>query len=47
MNGIGCSAKVLDAEVGENDPEQLDELNRYQQWPKPDSRILPLENQRC
>jgi hypothetical protein len=30
MHGIGCNAKVLDAEVGENDPEELNELNRYQ-----------------
>jgi hypothetical protein len=46
MHGIGCNAKVLDAEVRENDPEQLDELNRYQERPQPDSWILFLENQR-
>jgi hypothetical protein len=47
MDGIGCDAEVLDAEVRENDSEQLDKLNGYQQRPQPDSRILLLENQRC
>jgi hypothetical protein len=47
MDGIGCDAEVLDAEVRENDPEQLNELNRYQQRPQPDSWVLLLENQRC
>jgi len=47
MHGIGCNAIVLDTEVGENDPEQLNELNRYQQRPQSDSWILLLENQRC
>ena len=47
MHSIGRNAKVLDAEVGQNDPEQLDELNRYQQRPQPDSWILLFDNQRC
>jgi hypothetical protein len=47
MHGTGRNAKVLDAEVGKNDPEQLNELNRYQQRPQPDSWIFLLENQRC
>jgi hypothetical protein len=28
MDGIGRGANVLDTEIGEHDPEQLDELNR-------------------
>jgi hypothetical protein len=28
MDSIGSCAKVLDAKVGENDPEQLDKLDR-------------------
>jgi hypothetical protein len=47
MHGIGRNAKVLDAQVRENNPEKLNELNGYQQRPQPDSRILLLENQRC
>jgi len=33
MDGVGSDARVLDAEVGENDPKQLDELHRYEKWP--------------
>jgi len=47
MDRIRGDTVVLDAEIGENDPEQLNELNGYQQRPQPDSRIFPLENQRC
>jgi hypothetical protein len=47
MNGIGSCAKVLDAKVRENNPEQLDKLHRYEKRPKPDSGILSFENQRC
>jgi len=38
---------MLDAEVRENDPEQLDKLNRYEKWPKADPRIFLLESQCC
>jgi hypothetical protein len=30
VNGVGSRAKMLDAEVGEDDPEELDQLNRYE-----------------
>jgi hypothetical protein len=33
MDGVGSDARVLDAEVGENDPQQLDELYRYEKRP--------------
>ncbi|HCU10553.1 MAG TPA: hypothetical protein DGB72_00325 [Gemmatimonadetes bacterium] len=46
-NGVGSRAKMLDAEVGESNPEQLDQLHRNQKRPQPDSRKLPLESHRC
>jgi hypothetical protein len=33
MNRVWSGAEVLDAKVGERDPEKLDELHRYQQRP--------------
>jgi len=47
MDGIWICAKVFDAKVRENDPEQLDQLNRNEERPQPDSGVLSLENQRC
>jgi hypothetical protein len=47
MDGIGCDARVLDAKVGEYDPEQLDELNRNEKRPEPDAWISLFQNKRC
>jgi len=33
MDGVRSDARMLDAEVGENDPQQLDELYRYEKRP--------------
>jgi hypothetical protein len=33
MDGIGRGTEVLDAKVGERDPEKLDELDGYQERP--------------
>jgi hypothetical protein len=38
---------MLNAEVGEPDPEQLDKLNRYEKRPEADPRIFLFESQCC
>src|SRR4029078_8029223 len=45
MYGVRRDAGPLDSQVGEENPEQLDELHRYQQRPETDSRKLSFERQ--
>jgi len=45
VDGVGCGANVLDAQVGEDDPQELDKLNRDQQRPQPDSWKSSLQHE--
>src|SRR2546423_6965754 len=45
--GARRNARVLDPEIGEKYPEQLDELDCDQKRPQPDSRELPFQSQGC
>ena len=43
MDRVWSDARVLDAQVTENDPQKLDELYRYKKRPEPNPRVLFLQ----
>ena len=47
MDRIGGDLRMLEAEIREENPQQLDELDRDEQRPQSDSREFSFQSERC
>jgi hypothetical protein len=47
VDRVGRDPGVLDSEISEEDPEQLDELNSDEKGPEADSREFSFQRQCC